>query len=466
MFADQWRGDAIGIAKKDPVITPRMDAFSLDATYFDHAFSTFPVCSPHRASLMTGRYPLSTGMFTNCKPGLPLRLGDDEIGVGEMLKDAGYQTAYIGKWHLDEPEVNYSPEPKSGARNWDAYTPPGIRRHGFDYWYSYGTYDMHLEPHYWQDTDEMIQVDEWSPQHETTKAIEYMDKVRTDENPFALYISWNPPHTPFEMVPQQYLDLYPDVALKQNVRFENMQHHTWEPVNYSEEDLKLATRQYYAAVSGIDEQFGRLIDYLKETGLYEDTVIVLSSDHGEMMGSHGLMGKHVWFEESVRIPFIVRVPGNEKRLCQTSIASQDMTPTVLGLLDVPISPTVEGDDLSRYILTEDEDLERISYLCATPGRDVFVKAFEEAGKDPKRFGWRAARTKDYTYVMELGYATSAKPKRYLYHTAIDPDQVAPLDLGVEEHLVLARELEAKVMDWMKRQTDGFAEHWLEVAERI
>ena len=172
VFADQWRGGAIGYSKEDPVKTPNMDKFCEESTYCDHTFSTFPVCSPHRASLMTGKYPLSSGFFTNCKKGLSLRLKDEEICVGQVLKKSGYETAYIGKWHLDEPEQNICEFPKSGARDWDAYTPPGVRRHGFDYWYSYGTYDMHLSPHYWHDSDEMIKVNKWSPEHETDKAIE------------------------------------------------------------------------------------------------------------------------------------------------------------------------------------------------------------------------------------------------------------------------------------------------------
>ena len=252
IFADQWRADAIGYAQADPVHTPNMDAFCTDATYCDHAFSTFPVCTAHRASLITGRYPLSMGIFTNCKNGLSMRLKDEEIGVGQMLKDADYQTAYIGKWHLDEPEQNHCRQPVSGARNWDAFTPPGVRRHGFDYWYSYGTYDVHLKPHYWRDTPKMICADEWSVQHETSKAIEYLRDVRDKERPFALYISWNPPHSPYDQVPQKYLDLYPDVTLKDNVCLKDIHHHTGEPVPYTPEQMKLATRQYYAAVSGLD----------------------------------------------------------------------------------------------------------------------------------------------------------------------------------------------------------------------
>lgn len=449
----------MGYANADPVMTPHMDAFCRDSTYCDHAFSTFPVCSPHRASLMTGKYPLSAGFFTNCKKGLSLRLGDDEVCMGQILKEAGYQTAYIGKWHLDEPEQNHCDAPVSGARDWDAFTPPGVRRHGFDYWYSYGTYDMHLSPHYWQDTPEMIKPGIWSVEHETDQAIEYIRKVRDPEQPFAMCISWNPPHSVYSQVPQKYLDLYPEVRMKDNVSYVDIKQHTGERLNYTPEEMQLTTRQYYAAITGMDEQFGRLIEELKRQGLYDDTVIVLSADHGDMMGSHGLMGKHVWYEESIRIPFVIHVPGNEKRYSSTCIGSQDMLPTLLSLLDVKIPDTVEGGDCSRYMTEDVEDPERVSFLCACPGGYAVVQKFREAKKDPREYGWRGVRTQDHTYVMELGYDVTPKPARYLYCVKTDPQQLHPLDLQCPEHAQLAAALEQKVMAWMGRQKDGFAENW-------
>lgn len=461
VFADQWRGDAIGFAKADPVKTPNMDAFCEDATYCDHAFSTFPVCSPHRASLMTGKYPLSVGFFTNCKKGLSLRLGDEELAMGQILKSAGYQTAYIGKWHLDEPEQNNCDAPVSGARDWDAFTPPGIRRHGFDYWYSYGTYDMHLNPHYWQDTPEMIQPGVWSVQHETDKAIEYMREKRDTNKPFALCVSWNPPHSVYSQVPQRYLDLYPDVEMKDTVSYDHIHHHTGEQVNYTPEEMKLITRQYYAAVSGLDDQFGRLIDELKREGIYEDTVVVLTADHGDMMGAHGLMGKHVWYEESIRIPLVIHIPNNQKKRCTTCIASQDQLPTLLGLLGIDIPDTIEGDDCSLYLTEDKEDTDRVSFLCACPGGYAVVQKFRAAGKDPCVFGWRGVRTQDYTYVIELGYDVVAKPARYLYCVADDPHQKQTLNLEDPENKKLAEKLEQKIIAWMDRQKDGFADNWRE-----
>ncbi|ESL02551.1 arylsulfatase [Catonella morbi ATCC 51271] len=463
VFADQWRAGAMGYANEDPVLTPLMDRFCSESTYCDHAFSTFPVCSPHRASLMTGKYPLSAGFFTNCKRGLPLRLGDDEICVGQVLKEAGYDTAYIGKWHLDEPEQNHCEEPKSGARDWDAYTPPGVRRHGFDYWYSYGTCDTHLSPHYWQDTDEMIKVKQWSPEHETDKAIEYLSEKRDKSKPFALYMSWNPPHSVYSEVPEEYLNLYDKVELKSNVNLKDIHHHTGENAARTEEEMILTTKQYYAAVSGLDRQFGRLIDYLKENNLYDDTLIILSADHGDMMGSHGLMGKHVWYEESIRIPFVVHMPGNDNKKCCTCIGSQDMMPTVLGLLNCPIPDTVEGEDCSRFIKGE-EDEDRVSFICASPGRADFVEKFKKAGKNPAAYGWRGVRTKRYTFVLELGYDVICKPKRYLYDILKDPEQKNLLDLEDEENKEIAKKLEAEVIGWMKRQNDSFLDNWLKEAD--
>ncbi len=461
IFADQWRGSALGSASEEPVLTPNMDTFCKDATLCDHVFSTFPLCTPHRGSLLTGKYPLSLDLFTNCKTGLDIRLKDEEIGIGQVLKNAGYQTAYIGKWHLDEPERNHSENPVSGAMGWDAFTPPGVRRHGFDYWYSYGAWDKHLAPHYWENTPNMEQMYKWSVECETDKATEYLKTIRDNDKPFALYISWNPPHSPYDQVPDKYLDIYKDreISFRKNVEFENIHHHTGEKVDYSKEDLVTITKQYYAAISGLDDQFERIIKCLKEENLYEDTIIVLSSDHGDMLGSHGLMGKHVWYEEALRVPCIFRIPKNEKKVCHTCMASQDIMPTLLGLLEVDIPSSVEGNDCSLYLVEDKENLEHSSFICACPGRDVFIKKFKEYNLNPRNFGWRGIRTQDYTYIIELGYDVVPNPKRYLYHTSEDKYQLNPLDLDKKENKLLAETFENQIKDWLKRQNDGFLQNW-------
>ncbi|NLP46417.1 MAG: sulfatase [Epulopiscium sp.] len=459
LFADQWRRQAMGFMNEDDVITPNMDQFAKGSRVFDHALSCTPLCSPHRAALLTGRYPITTGVFTNCKIGAEIGLQPDEMGIGEVFKQEGYQTAYIGKWHLDVPEQNYEEEPESGARNWDAYTPPGPRRHGFDYWYSYGTFDQHLQPHYWKDSKEMIQVNEWSVKHETDVAIKYI-KDHKDNGPFSLFISWNPPHSPYDQVPEKYKKLYEDkeITLRPNVSKGPFSAHTGEKLGGTQEELIEKTKNYFAAVTGIDEQFGRLLTFLEEEGLADDTIVVLSADHGDLLGSHGMMAKHVWYEESVGIPFLIRWPENIPvgRDRETLINSVDVMPTLLGLMGLPIPDTVEGIDLSQAIKGEDGIRPDAAFLACYPGRDVFLQAFEKAGLDPKSKGWRAIRTIRYTYVIHTGYWPDEKTVvRYLYDNQEDPYQMNPLEIKDPKEHEVAKQLDKVLWEKVKELKDPF-----------
>ena len=459
IFADQWRRSAVGQANDDPVVTPNFDAFAQEGVYCTNAISSCPLCSPHRASLLTGKHPLSTGVFTNCKTGLSMKLGDDEITLGDILKEKGYATGYIGKWHLDEPEENRCKNPVSGARNWDAYTPKGAGRHGFDDWYSYGAFDRHLHPHYWEHDEKMIQIDQWSPIHETNRAIEFIGKER--EEPFALVISYNPPHSPYDQVPAKYHDIYKDkdIPLRGNVMTEKMGAHTGEYVSYTQEEMVQVTKQYYAAVSGIDDQFGRIMAVLKATGQLENTCVVVSADHGDMMGSHGMMGKHVWFEESIGIPFIAGGGGLDTGVCDSVFGSADVLPTLLDWMDVPIPDSVEGTSVYPQLQSSSGADDSTTYICACPGRNIFLEAFAAAGKNPMHFGWRAIRTQSYTYVMEVGYQPEPNKQRILYDLKNDPLQMNPLSLT--DHKQLVERLEKELMTFLNQQGDQFTQHFTE-----
>ncbi|MGL5190349.1 MAG: sulfatase family protein, partial [Cetobacterium sp.] len=308
IFADQWRREAVGFMKKEPVITPNFDAFSNEAAIFEKAYSSCPLCSPNRATILTGKNPISHGVITNCKPGLEnIFLKESEVTIGDILKSNKYKTGYIGKWHLDEPEKKDDNLPLSGAKDWDAFTPPGPKRHGFDFWYSYGADDNHLSPHYWMDSPEMININKWSVEHETDIALDFIDKNKDDN--FALFLSWNPPHTPLDLIPQKYVDMYKDVKVekRENVILEDIVDHprTITPFSLDEEGYLESVKKYYAAITGIDEHFGKIVDYLKMNNLFENTIIIVTSDHGEMLCSHGLWSKHVWFEEAVSVPFML-----------------------------------------------------------------------------------------------------------------------------------------------------------------
>lgn len=469
VFADQWRRQAVGLMKEDPVWTPHIDGFADEALMFTQAISCTPLCSPHRSALMTGKYALSTGVYTNCKTGLPVMLSPEETGIAEVLRSGGYATGYIGKWHLDLPEQNVSEQPLSGARDWDAYTPPGPRRFGFDYWYSYGTHDDHLAPHYWQDSSEMIAIDAWSVQHETDKALEYIQRHAGSEKPFSLFLSWNPPHSPFELVPEKYKLLYQNRELSKRgnmVPTDPFLVHTGEYIAGGEAAWQQYARDYYAAVSGIDEQFGRLMRQLEASGIAEDTIVVLTSDHGELLGSHGMMAKHAWHEESIGVPFMVRWPkGIRSGRTDVVLNTVDIMPTLLELLEMEVPDTVQGDSLAIHMrhpsengalqLSDEEADRRVGYISAFPGRLPAVEAFRKAGLNHLDFGWRGIRSMSYVYVVNRGYAPEAEVDRWLYDLREDPYQLHPLRLeSATEHAVSER-LEQLLAHYLRMTGDGF-----------
>lgn len=225
---------------------------------------------------------------------------------------------------------------------WDAYTPPE-RRHGFNYWYSYGTYDVHKHPHYWDTDGNRHDVDEWSPRHEVSKAIEYIENkggVRDPEKPFLMMIGMNPPHSPYASTDDCDLEgyeRYKDKSLTELLVRDNAD---------TTMAKAAAVRYYFANVSGIDREFGRLLAALDRAGLTENTIVVFASDHGETMTSHSTDDpKNSIWRESLNIPFLVRYPGRvPHRVDDLLLSTPDIMPTLLGLagLGERIPASVEG----------------------------------------------------------------------------------------------------------------------------
>lgn len=453
VFADQWRRSAVGYANDEPVSTPNIDSFATQAVVCTNAVSTCPLCSPARASLMTGKHPLATGVFTNCKTGTSIRLADDEVCISDILKEHGYQTGYIGKWHLDEPEKNHTEQPVSKAKNWDAYTPPGPRRHGFDFWYAYNACDNHTKAHYWTDSPMAVHADQWSPIHETDVALSFLQK-RDPERPFALYVSWNPPHSPYFSAPKKYWKPYEGRELERrgNVRLGAVHHHTYEEHPLDEQQFQLLQKGYYSAITGLDDQFGRLIAYLKEEQLLDDTLVILTADHGDMLASHQLIGKHVWYEESIGVPLLIGGGQIQAGRTDTVIGSPDLAPTILDLLDLPIPSTVQGASVAESVIGGVTDDQKVGYLAACPGRELFLRQFAEAKEDPRAFGWRAIRSRTTCYVVDVGYGVKPVLKRWLYDLASDPLQLNPVSLD-EPH-----PMEEELVTWLVSISDPFVRH--------
>lgn len=445
IFADQWRWHATGFAGCDPVATPHMDAFAKKGMQFNNAISTYPLCSPHRAALLTGKHPTSCGMWTNCKPGLSevVLLKPQETCISDVLHAAGYRTGYIGKWHLDASELNFTSAPISGARGWDAYTPPGERRHGFDFWHSYGAMDNHTNPHYWENTPVQIKPNQWSLSHETDVAISFLQ--RQAENPFCLFVSWNPPHPPYDLLPEEIFAPWAEkvIPFRDNVP---------DSMRQDMEFLR-KRQQYFAAIEAMDTQFGRLMETLESQGLWEDTVVVLSADHGDCMGSHGLYGKNVWYEESIRIPLVFAGGGIAAGKSNCLLASADHAPTLLELLGQAVPPIMEGQSFAKAALGQEMKAPQDAFLCMMPGMPEMVAEYTRLGLNSKCFGWRGLRTQTHTYVVDAGTAPHAPQTRLLYDNVADPYQLHPVALKAGD--TLDAPFAQRLRVWLKRLNDGF-----------
>jgi len=439
IFPDQFRQMAIGSMGQDPVVTPNLDRLASEGLVLTHAVSNFPLCSPYRAMLLTGKFPFGNGVISNCNSWASqyeVFLKEDDACFSDLLNQAGYSTGYIGKWHLDPPGVPLARCLQEAV--WDAYTPPGPRRHGFDFWHSYGCMNHHLKPYYWIGDDpeeKKTYFDQWSVEHEADVAIDYiMNRDRRYRDPnqsFALFVALNPPHTPFEQVPPEYVLPYADASIEQLLNRPNF---------LAGKDGEIAGRQvrnYFAAVTGIDQQIGRILTALEQTGLREDTIVVFTADHGEMMGSHGLMHKNVWYDESLLVPFIIRWPGKLNPGRDDLLFSvPDVMPSILGLmgLESRIPQDVEGNDYSDALHGRDIQRPRSAlYLYVNP--------------EHPESGSRGLRTHDYTFVVQ---ARDGTEEVLLYDNRSDPYQIQNI---ADARPQVVEELRNDLTVWLTRTGD-------------
>lgn len=370
VFADQMRYQATGYAGDPNVRTPRLDRLAAESLHFTTAVSGCPVCSPARASLLTGRYPDKHGVFVN-----DAYLDDSAVSLAEACRSRGYETAYIGKWHLDG----------HGARS--AYIPPE-RRQGFDFWEVLEcTHDYHHSPYYAGDDPTKRYWEGYDAAAQTRHAQRYI-RVHAGKGPFLLVLSWGPPHDPYGTAPEEYLRLYDPgrIALRPNV----------PPAVAEQARADLAG--YYAHISALDALTGDLLDTLDEVGIAQDTLFVFWSDHGDMLGSQGVWRKQHPYDESILVPLLVRYPagfGRVGRRIAAPINTPDLMPTLLDLCDVPIPETVDGQSYAPFLKGE----------SPAPAEAVLIACYHPFGEYSRLFHggreYRGVRTRRHTYVRDL-----------------------------------------------------------------
>lgn len=410
ILTDQWRASALGYAGNDIVQTPQLDKFAKEAVNFKNAVSVLPVCTPFRSSLMTGRYPTSTGMFIN-----DLYLPSEELCMAEIFNEAGYNTAYFGKWHLD------------GHGRKDFVAPE--RRQGWKFWKGSECDHNYPKEHYYENDDPTIKYWEgYSAYAIANEAKDYIEGHSNSKQPFCLFLSITTPHFPHQTAPDEFMKMYPKEKLQL-------------PDNVTEDMKEWAYKElqgYYAHCTATDKAIGEIIDKTKELGIYDNSIIVFTSDHGEMMGAHGFRPymKQEPYSESANIPFLISYPGMDASKGETAdaaITTPDILPSLLSLCKISLPESIEGYDLSSIMKDPNIEQERAAlYMNICP----FGSAYPSDE-------YRAIRTGSYTYVK-----TPIGPTM-LFHNKKDPHQLNNLvnEIGYAD---VQKKLDRKLMRELSR----------------
>jgi arylsulfatase A-like enzyme len=461
VYPDQFRLQALGIwnapgyrnvtgGRSDPVVTPVLDKLARESILFTQACSSFPICSPYRGMLMSGMYPANNGVELNCRKDRLDSLRHDVDCLTDVLHACQYDTAYVGKVHWEQNEnlfaengdyVGTRKSPGGHYMNgYDTYVPEGRGRHGVRYWFQC-VKDVHKDPRVY--SSDPYKVDGkrdgeqhrpgiYSPQLEADVIVDYIrnsGRQRDPGKPFCLVWAPNPPHNPYSS--EEDCD---EIAYREHYRDRSPEELLNRPnLDATSSDTSRGSAAYYFAnVTGIDKQLGRVLQALEESGEADNTLVVFTSDHGEMMGSHGLMGKNVIFEESFLVPFMIRLPGRvEHRLEDLMITPVDIMPTLLSLLGLgdSIPDTVEGVDYGDALQTGD--------FSNTPKPETVPFS-----------GWRQRGVRSNRYSL----AISEEGSTLLFDNKADPYQQRNLPLDGIPRGALAQLLNA-LGSWLERMND-------------
>jgi len=366
---DQQRFDTIAALGNQHINTPNLDRLASEGVAFSHAYSQSPVCTPSRASFLTGRYPRTTGARQNGQA-----MPADEVLISRMLADAGYDCGLSGKLHLAPCHRQVEKRIDDGYRvfNWSHHPHPDWPENEYTQW-------LLANGHAWKDiypgpNGKSAYAGVPAELHQTTwcidRAMDFINEQR--ESPWLMSVNIFDPHHPFDP-PAEYLNRYdadklPDPSYKPGELdnkpiFQQVDHdgaYGGTLLAYSKmtpRERREITASYYAMVELIDHNVGRILKMLDDTGRREDTIVIFMSDHGELLGDHGmyLKGPHM-YDCSVRVPLIISWPGRFKSglVSDAMVELVDIVPTLLDAVRIPVPNRVQGKSLYG-ICTGDAD---------------------------------------------------------------------------------------------------------------
>jgi arylsulfatase A-like enzyme len=405
-FTDQQRWDTLGVHGNPLELTPNLDNMALEGTHCFNAFTCQPVCAPARASLQTGKYATNTGVYRN-----KIVLGSGQKTLAHYFKEAGYNTGYIGKWHL----ASGDPVPRE-------------EQGSYDYWLGANalenTSDTYRTEVYDKDGKKVF-LPGYRVDALTDAGIRYISEQR--DNPFFLFLSYLEPHH------QNHVDDYPPP-----VGYRERYTGRWIPGDLAAQGGSSARHLggYFGMVKRLDEALGRLLDALRSMEILDNTIILFTSDHGNHFKTRNSEYKRSCHEASIRIPMILRGPRFEGGGRITDLVNLvDMPPTLLDAAGIPIPADMEG----RSVLDGRKDWPD----------DIFVQISES------QVG-RAVRTKRWKYGVVAegldGGKESSSPEyteQYLYDLEHDPHEQVNL-CGFISHKEISRDMRNRLKKYLQK----------------
>jgi N-acetylglucosamine-6-sulfatase len=422
ILTDDHRYDAMGFMGHPFLETPHLDSLASNGVHLKNAFVTTSLCSPSRASILTGLYTHKHRVIDNNR-----LVPEGTIFFPQYLQQNGYKTAYFGKWHMG----GHHDGPRPGFDHWLSFKGQG------NYLSPGPKYTMNLNgkriPQKGYITDEL-----------TDYAVEWMEEQTKDDKPFFMYLSHKAVHsnfTPAKRHANRYeekdLSFLPrgeyEKAEADSPRWVRDQRNSWHGIDFSyhsDKGLDYLYRRYCESLLAVDDSVGRVLDQLKKMGIHDDTLVVYMGDNGFMWGEHGLIDKRVSYEESIRVPMMMQCPSLYKggTVVEKVIGNIDIGPTILHAAGMTTPDYMDGT--SFLDLPNDPDMDWREYF-------LYVYYWEKNfPQSPTQFALRGDRFKYITYYGLWDVDE-------LYDITTDPGETKNL-INNPDYKSVAKELEDKL----------------------
>ncbi|RMD74128.1 MAG: DUF229 domain-containing protein [Lentisphaerae bacterium] len=473
IYTDEQAFNTLAAYGNQKIWMPNLDRFAAKATVFEEAYVTQPVCTPSRSSLLTGLYPHSNGCTENNLP-----LPEDIPCLPEMVAGDSYRTAHFGKWHLGDelfPQHGFS-EWRSIEDQYNRWFRPGRdrnRRSDYHHFLLAHGYKPKEGEYFTRSEVTRLPEEHSKPAFLAQEASVFLRQSRNA--PFILYVNFLEPHMPFSgprngqyhpddvELPANFNAIPgPEQPLKVRLLYEHYRRHGISGISLADEaGWRRLIANYWGLCSQVDRAIGEILTTLEETGLEENTIVVFTSDHGDMMGAHHLVAKCVMYQEAVRVPLMIRLPKQQRqRRIRGRVSQIDLVPTLLEIMGQPLPSRLQGESFADLLQgSGDAEIERpvvIEWNGPNNGLgDVSGRVREapwmrefapyeeiiQAFTDPVR----TVITPDH-----WKFNCSPRGEHELYNLAADPGECHNL---FDSHRDIARELLQFLRQWQRQTGD-------------